>query len=228
MELLAECEEKYRAPAPLSFPPIPHFPLALASLFNPRYAPSSPAIQDSPPPSNERWGAKRKVRKRDGKKERKKKGDASIHGESIVSFISVPRADYLFRFPAGRAPRRSPYCDSVIVVRFWKIAHCESILKTGGLTESSSRFLRISGTCREAQQQDRMLIFLRLTSRFISFLAPFHVERPIPPLVFHIPTPSFICSSILGFTIRDRAHSQRARCVKKIYAFPSEFQREKW
>lgn len=77
------------------------------------------------------------MRKRHGKKERKRKEDASIHGESIVSFISVPRADYLFRFPAGRAPRRSPYCDSVIVVRFWKIAHCESILKTGGLTESS-------------------------------------------------------------------------------------------
>lgn len=140
MELLDECEEKYRAPVLSSILPSLQFPLpaSLPSLFNSWYAPSSQAIQDSPPPSNERWGAVRKVRKRDGKKERKKKEDASIHGESIVSFISVPRADYLFRFPAGRAPHRSPYCDSVIVVRFWKIAHCESILKTGGLTESCS------------------------------------------------------------------------------------------
>lgn len=98
-------------------------------------------------------------KERDGKKEGKKKGDASIHGESIVSFISVPRADYLFRFPAGRAPRRSPYCDSVIVVRFWKIAHCESILKTGGLTESSPS-LRTDiwdmPRSYEAQQEDRI------------------------------------------------------------------------
>lgn len=138
------------------------------------------------------------MRKRDGKKERKKKEDASIHGESIVSFISVPRADYLFRFPAGRAPRRSPYCDSVIVVRFWKIAHCESILKTGGLTESSSSLptdiwdmpRSYEHGSKKTDQDRSMLIFLRLTSPFISFIS-FRIERA-PPLVFHILTPPFI------------------------------------
>lgn len=54
---------------------------------------------------------------RGGEREREntRKRDATIHtdGESIVSFISVPRADYLFRSAADRAPRRSPYCDSV-------------------------------------------------------------------------------------------------------------------
>lgn len=156
------------------------------------------------------------MRKRDEKKERKKKEDASIHRESIVSFISVPRADYLFRFPAGRAPHRSSYCDSVIVVRFWKIAHCESILKTGGLTESCSslptniwdmrEFLRSKKT-----DQDRsMLIFLRLTSRFISFIS-FHVE--------HILTPPFIC----GFSTRDRLIlSESAKVTLRKFRFPNE------
>lgn len=87
---------------------------------------------------DEERGGKRESGRRKAKEwERKRKGDASIHGESIVSFISVPPRRLSFSFSSGPRAWRSPYCDSVIVVRFWKIAHCESVLKTGGFTESS-------------------------------------------------------------------------------------------
>lgn len=119
-------------------------------------------------------------------------------------FLYPSRLSFSFS-SAGRAPRRSPYCDSVIVVRFWKIAHCESILKTGGSSwNPPRRFLRISGTCcaERSNKTDRMLIFLRLTSPFISFLPPFHTERTPYPSCISYPDTVFH-PWILGFSIRD-------------------------
>lgn len=85
---------------------------------------------------SEEEGERAGGRKRKNGKERGKEMLRYTGSRSYRLFL-YPREDYLFRFPVGRAPRRSPYCDSVIVVRFWKIAHCESVLKTGGFTEST-------------------------------------------------------------------------------------------
>lgn len=134
MELLAEYERKYRAPAlsiPFQFP----LPSSLPSLFNPRYAPSSPAIQDSPPPSNERWGVKEKERRKAKERERERKGDAPIYRESIVSFISVPQADYLFRFPAGRALG-------------------EALIVTASLSYGSGKLRTVKASLRQAASQN--------------------------------------------------------------------------
>lgn len=194
MELLAECERKYKTTLSLSLsapsPPPSNFPLSafLPSLFNSRrtFFPYR-LFKRFTPTGKRKTRTARRRRTMIGERERKRKEDTSIDGESIVSFISVPQIIF-FRSPAGRTPwRGSPYCDSVIVVRFWKIAHCESILKTGDLMKSFlpvapyeyiGDMLRPYGKCLRAIRIHRdgaMLIFLRLISFiFFSFFF-FHI-----------------------------------------------------
>lgn len=85
--------------------------------------------------------------------------------DRIVYFCTPSRLS--FSFSSGPRAWRSPYCDSVIVVRFWKIAHCESIFKTGSLTKSSPvasyEYLRHIAFLRSAARTDRdrsVLIFI--------------------------------------------------------------------
>jgi len=92
--------------------------------------------------------------------------------DCIVYFCTPSRLSFSFSSPG---PGRSPYCDSVIVVRFWKIAPRESVLKTGGLAVAGARLSverRVAsfyGREREADWGDRsVLIFLRLTSRHLA------------------------------------------------------------
>lgn len=183
MELLAEYERKYRAPAlsiPFQFP----LPSSLASLFNPRYAPSSPAIQDSPPPSNERWGVRERERERtkESKRDRKRqrKGDAPIYKESIVSFISVPQADYLFRFPAGRALGEALIVTASLSYGSGKLRAVKASLRQAASQNlppvASYEYLRHIAFLRSAPRADRdrsMLILLRLISHSLSLFRLF-------------------------------------------------------
>jgi len=84
-----------------------------------------------------------------------------------------------------------------------KLRTVKAFLRQAASQNPPRRFLRISGTCRvlttkrskKTDQNRSMLIFLRLTSRFISFIS-FHIEEPLPPPAFHIFTSSFIYVSL--------------------------------
>jgi len=171
MELLAEYERKYRAPAlsiPFQFP----LPSSLASLFNPRYAPSSPAIQDSPPPSNERWGVRERKKESKRNRKRERKGDAPIYRESIVSFISVPQADYLFRFPAGRALEEALIVTASLSYGSGKLRTVKASLRQAASQNlPPCRFVRISETHCVLTKRTKS----RSGSINVDFIATYHI-----------------------------------------------------
>lgn len=146
------------------------------------------------------------------------------------------------RYTGSRSYRLFLYPEQIIFFVFQRAARlAEALIVTALLSYGSGKLRAVKAFLRQAASRnpsrrvasygylghaakrnnktDRMLIFLRLTtSRFISLFLPLSSSCiSYPDTVFHL--------WILGFSIRDGLHSQRARssCVKKIYAFPSEF-----
>lgn len=229
MELLAECEEKYRGSPRSSIPPASsHFPLPCRPFsirgersFLTGHSRFAPTIE---------WKMRRggKWEKEMGRKRERRKEMPRYTGSRSYRLFLYPEQIIFFVFQRAARLAEALIVTALLSYGSGKLRTVKAFLRQAAPRNPSRRFLRISGTCPRSYEATRPIgidqcWFSYNLHRVLFHLFPSMYNVYTSGLVLHIPTPSFI-REFLDSQLEPDSFSANPNwsCVEKSLSFPSE------